>query len=53
VKIPDARMKLLNSKRMQTELSKESVYSRYLTKEEGELLRLSIIGQWEFDDMKE
>jgi hypothetical protein len=53
IKIPDATLKLFNSKRMQTELSKEEVFSKYLTKEESEILKLSVIRQWEFDDMKE
>jgi hypothetical protein len=53
IKIPDAALKLFNSKRMQTELSKEEVFSKYLTKEESEILKLSVIRQWEFDDMKE
>lgn len=33
IKIPDSALKLFNSKRMQTELSKEEVYTKYLTKE--------------------
>ena len=53
IKVPDAALKLFNSKRMQTELSKEEVFSKYLTKEESEMLKLSVIRQWEFDDMKE
>lgn len=46
-------MKLLNSKRMQTELSKEEVYTQYLTKEEADVLKLSVIRQWEFDSVGE
>lgn len=53
IKIPDATMKLLNSKRMQTELSKEEVYTQYLTNEEAEILKLSVIKQWEFDNIDE
>ncbi len=53
VKVPDATMKLVNSKRMQAELSKPEVHEKYLTKEEAEVLMLSVIRQWEFDSMTE
>ena len=53
ISIPDATMKLINSKRMQAELSKEEVYKEYLDKEETELIRVSLAKQWDFDNVSE
>jgi hypothetical protein len=43
----------MNQKRMQVELSKESVYSQYLSPEEAQLLKKSLVPVWEFDNMTE
>ena len=53
IKIPTVAMELFNCKRVQTELSKKKIYSKYLTEEEGELLERSVAKQWEFDEMNE
>jgi len=39
-------MDLMNQKRMQVELSKESVFSKFLTPEECALLKTSLVQSW-------
>lgn len=53
IKIPNITFDLMNQKRMQAELSKESVYSQYLSSEEADILKSSLVPIWEFDNMSE
>jgi hypothetical protein len=53
IKIPNITFDLMNQKRMQAELSKESVYSQYLSPEEAALLKSTLVPIWEFDNMSE
>lgn len=53
IKIPTVTFDLINQKRMQVELSKESVYKQFLSEEESELLRSTLVPVWDFDSMTE
>jgi hypothetical protein len=53
IPIPSIEFRLVNLKRVQTELGKLEVLRKYATEEEAEMLMKTRVQEWEFDSMSE